>query len=146
MSKRELDQNELRVTKLEAVEQRLDLYEFQISSWQFHVGYGAKMIVLYLAVVGLLLKFMLEGGAWPALIAFLGCILCIWTAFVKKHHKKAVSEIGEAVGKTAESLGLDKSGAQNNQYISFLDLSMIFNALVFLVFLFLGVALTLWQR
>jgi hypothetical protein len=115
-----------------------EVFKALLESWTFHVGYGAKLIVLYLAVNGAVLTFMLDENASHVLFYVLGaagCLFCVWCHLVCTVHRRAVHEIEDALTKAASAIGIAVHPGTSRHYDQFLGLCMWFNGIIGLSFL-----------
>ncbi len=117
------------------------VYRIKVSDYYFYVNLMIRMMIMYLAIVGVLLKFaMIEKNSINYyIIVAVGIIFCFWTARFIFVHQKAEETLKGSLDTLAEELGIIDHVADAKRIVQLGKSLALLNLAVLIIFIVMAV-------
>lgn len=117
-----------------------EIYKAKIENFRFYLTHMIKMLILYLSVIGVVIKFALDKNSNIELFYVLmifGSIFCMYAEYVRKIHYSAIEKLDSSIKELAKRFQLEDYTEDCENFSKFVFSLQFFNYAILLGFIFL---------
>ena len=117
-----------------------EVYKTKVENFRFYLTHMIKMLIMYLSVVGAVVKFGLDKNASQELFFVLlpfGCIFCFYAEYVRRIHVEAINRLDSSLKKIMETFSFEEHTEDCENFSKFVFSLQFFNYAILGSFVFL---------